>query len=102
MPDAGGAADPSAITDGIDTWKLVLAILLPLFCIAIAACVLLFCRQRKHRVQKADVEQVGTMLRDLKSSQAEVDIMRHSLHDGLERMKAIEKEADKRDSLWSK
>ncbi|KAK8114913.1 hypothetical protein PG999_006982 [Apiospora kogelbergensis] len=100
MSDAGEVADSSATTDGIGTWKLVLAILLPLFCIAIGACVFLYCRQRRQRPKKADVEQVGDMLRDLKSSQAEVDAMRHSLHDGLERMKAIEKEADKRDSLW--
>ncbi|KAK8872812.1 hypothetical protein PGQ11_003326 [Apiospora arundinis] len=85
MSDAGAVADPSATTDGIGTWKLVLAILLPLLCIAIGVCVFLYWRQRKHRTQKADIEQVGTMLQELKTSKAEVDAMRYSLHDGLER-----------------
>ncbi|KAK7987644.1 hypothetical protein PG989_007959 [Apiospora arundinis] len=85
MSDAGAVADPSATTDGIGTWKLVLAILLSLLCIAIGVCVFLYWRQRKHRTQKADIEQVGTMLQELKTSKAEVDAMRYSLHDGLER-----------------
>ncbi|KAK6843628.1 hypothetical protein PG987_004488 [Apiospora arundinis] len=102
MSDAGAVADPSATTDGIGTWKLVLAILLPLLCIAIGVCIFLYWRQHKHRTQKADIEQVGTMLQELKTSKAEVDAMRHSLHDGLERMKTIRNETDKRDSLWTK
>ncbi|KAK8019355.1 hypothetical protein PG990_004493 [Apiospora arundinis] len=76
MSDAGAVADPSATTDGIGTWKLVLAILLPLLCIAIGVCVFLYWRQRKHCTQKADIEQVGTMLQELKTSKAEVDAMR--------------------------
>ncbi|KAK8041980.1 hypothetical protein PG993_006503 [Apiospora rasikravindrae] len=102
MSDAGAAAESAANTDGIDTWKLVLAVLLPLLCIALGACAFLCYRQRKHRVKKADVEQVGTMLQDLRSSQAEVDAMKGELQGGLERVKEMETIASKRDSLWSR
>ncbi|KAK7952514.1 uncharacterized protein PG986_008242 [Apiospora aurea] len=102
MSDTGAAAGSAASTDGIDTWKLVLGVLLPLLCIALGVCVFLCYRQRKHRIKKADVEQVGTMLQDLKSSQAEVDAMKGELQNGLERVKEMEAIASKRDSLWSR
>ncbi|KAK8083601.1 hypothetical protein PG996_002382 [Apiospora saccharicola] len=98
-PADGGSA-PN--TDGIETWKLVLAVLLPLLCIAVGACIFLYCRHRKQRVQRTDVEQVGTMLQDLRTSQAEVDAMKEELQDGLNRVKTLETGANKRESAWAR
>ncbi|KAK8048505.1 hypothetical protein PG994_010235 [Apiospora phragmitis] len=42
------------------------------------------------------------MLKDLKTSRAEVDAMRENLQDGLERVQALETGANKRESLWSR
>ncbi|KAK7923228.1 hypothetical protein PG985_007299 [Apiospora marii] len=102
MSDDSAAAGPAPNTDGIETWKLVLAVLLPLLCIAIGACIFLYCRQRKQRAQKNDVEQVGTMLQDLRTSRAQVDAMKDDLQDGLERVKALETGANKREPVWAR
>lgn len=102
MSDDSAAAGPAPNTDGIETWKLVLAVLLPLLCIAIGACIFLYCQQRKQRAQKTDVEQVGTMLQDLKTGRAEVDAMKEDLQNGLERVKALEGGVNKKESVWGK
>lgn len=102
MSDDSAAAGSAPNTDGIETWKLVLAVLLPLLCIAIGGCIFLYCRHRKQRAQKTDVERVGTMLQDLRTSRAEVDAMKDDLQEGLDRVKALGTGANKRESVWGK
>ncbi|KAK8140390.1 hypothetical protein PG984_000456 [Apiospora sp. TS-2023a] len=102
MSDDSLAEGSAPNTDGIETWKLVLAVLLPLLCIAVGVCIFLYCRHRKQRARKTDVEQVGTMLQDLRTSQAEVDAMKEELQDGLKRVKTLETGANKRESAWAR
>ncbi|ORY59198.1 uncharacterized protein BCR38DRAFT_488933 [Pseudomassariella vexata] len=88
-----------AATGSISTWKVILAVLLPLFAFAVAAAVFFYFRHRHHkRNQKEQAEEIGTMMQDLRNNNMNLQGMTKVLEDDIQRVKGMELELRTRET----
>lgn len=87
----------------IDRWKIILGVALPVALIVVGTATFFGYRNRQSsREKKKDLEDVGNMLEELRTNQAQVAAMRQSLQTGIELVKAMETELTVRETTWSK
>ncbi|KAI1859509.1 uncharacterized protein JN550_012027 [Neoarthrinium moseri] len=92
-------SDPTVTSIG--TWKVVLAVMIPLFVLAVVAALYFWHRHRCHQIKrKSEIERVGTMLDELQARSTNIEAMSYTFEAGVERVKKMETEMRVRENNW--
>ncbi|KAI0128323.1 hypothetical protein BJ170DRAFT_594180 [Xylariales sp. AK1849] len=93
---------PTGNVSVVETWKVVLGILLPLFLVAAGVACFFWYRYRRHETKtRTDMEQMGTMMNDLQVNSQNLEAMNKSLQTGVDRVKKMETELKVKETNWA-